>query len=94
MNGFGAGLRGAALAEMDANTDRTATIATVARLSVPTPQSSAQGLPDPARYTVRPHKGLIGFDVETGSRTCDRSCSDSLNGAKNRSAKGDFALAA
>ena len=46
------------------------------------------------RYTCPPHKGLIGFDVETGSRTCDRSCSDSLNGATNRSAKSDFALAA
>ena len=25
--------------------------------------------------------GLTGFDVVTGSRSCDRSCSDSLNGA-------------
>ena len=45
--------------------------------------------------TLHPaNKGLIGFDVETGSRSCDRSCSDSLNGATNRSAKSDFTLAA
>lgn len=39
--------------------------------------------------------GLIGFDVKLGSRTCDRSCSDSLNGATKIEANSDdLALAA
>ena len=38
--------------------------------------------------------GLIGFDIGAGFRTCDPSCSDSLNGAKNRIANEQFALAA
>lgn len=31
--------------------------------------------------------GLIGFDVETRSRLCDPSCSDSLNGVTQKRQK-------
>jgi hypothetical protein len=38
--------------------------------------------------------GLIGFDIGAGFRTCDPSCSDSLNGAQTTTANQQFALAA
>jgi len=38
--------------------------------------------------------GLTGFDTSFVVRTCDPNCSDSLNGAKNRIANQQFALAA
>ncbi len=38
--------------------------------------------------------GLIGFDIGAGFRTCDPSCSDSLNGAPTTTANQQFALAA
>jgi hypothetical protein len=38
--------------------------------------------------------GLTGFDISFCGRACDPSCSDSLNGAKNRIANEQFALAA
>ena len=38
--------------------------------------------------------GLTGFDISFGGRSCDPSCSDSLNGATKRIADKQFALAA
>jgi hypothetical protein len=38
--------------------------------------------------------GLTGFDMSSGGRACDPICSESLNGAKNRIANQQFALAA
>ena len=38
--------------------------------------------------------GLTGFDVSVVVRSCDPSCSDSLNGANQRIANEQFALAA
>ena len=38
--------------------------------------------------------GLTGFDVSVVVRSCDPSCSDSLNGANKRIANEQFALAA
>ena len=38
--------------------------------------------------------GLTGFDSSSGGRPCDPSCSDSLNGATQRIANQQFALAA
>jgi len=50
--------------------------------------------PLPYTATTQPITGLTGFDTSFVVRTCDRSCSDSLNGATNRIANEQFALAA
>ena len=50
---------------------------------------------DRGRYPEnRQITGLIGFDIGAGFRTCDPSCSDSLNGAQTTTANQQFALAA
>ena len=48
----------------------------------------------PYTASTQPITGLTGFDTSFVVRTCDRSCSDSLNGATNRIANEQFALAA
>jgi len=40
-------------------------------------RGSRHGSSEGTGTLASPIKGLIGFDFETGSRSCDRSCSDS-----------------
>ena len=47
-----------------------------------------------SRLGGQSYMGLTGFDISICVRACDPSCSDSLNGAKNRIANEQFALAA
>jgi hypothetical protein len=53
-------------------------------------------IPRPYLYDQRAYTllGLTGFDMSSGGRACDPICSESLNGAKNRIANQQFALAA
>ena len=57
---------------------------------------SAATIPHPSLYDERAFTllGLTGFDMSSGGRACDPICSESLNGAKNRIANQQFALAA
>ena len=49
---------------------------------------------DGAMLLGQSNMGLTGFDISICGRACDPSCSDSLNGAKNRIANEQFAYAA
>ncbi len=49
---------------------------------------------DGDRLVGQSNMGLTGFDISICGRACDPSCSDSLNGAKNRIANEQFAYAA
>ena len=52
------------------------------------------GTCDGDRLVGQSNMGLTGFDISICGRACDPSCSDSLNGAKNRIANEQFAYAA
>jgi hypothetical protein len=58
--------------------------------------TAAASIPHPCLYDQRALTllGLTGFDMSSGGRACDPICSESLNGAKNRIANQQFALAA
>jgi len=61
-----------------------------------TDATTAATIPHPCLYDERAFTllGLTGFDMSSGGRACDPICSESLNGAKNRIANQQFALAA
>jgi len=60
------------------------------------PLTAVPTIPHPCLYDQRAFTllGLTGFDMSSGGRACDPICSESLNGAKNRIANQQFALAA
>jgi len=69
---------------------------TVSNVTDHTEGYSAATIPHPCLYDQRAFTllGLTGFDMSSGGRACDPICSESLNGAKNRIANQQFALAA